>query len=156
MAYLKVTNGSADTYPYTVGKLRRDNPNTSFPKIVSNDMLKDWGVFPVAVAKQPDYVERTHTCAKAAKPTLVNNVWTIDWVVTSKTAEQITDYDTSKTGENRYNRNELLKDTDWWATSDRTMSDAQKKYRQDLRDITLHSNWPNIKDTDWPTKPAAS
>ena len=33
-------------------------------------------------------------------------------------------------------RNGLLADTDWMANSDVTMSDAWKKYRQDLRDIT--------------------
>ena len=36
----------------------------------------------------------------------------------------------------RLQRNFLLKETDWWASSDLTMTDAQKKYRQDLRDIT--------------------
>ena len=36
----------------------------------------------------------------------------------------------------RSERNRLLFDTDWWASSDLTMTDAQKKYRQDLRDIT--------------------
>ena len=37
--------------------------------------------------------------------------------------------------------------------SDNTMTQAQKDYRQALRDITKHSNWPNLKPTDWPTKP---
>lgn len=54
----------------------------------------------------------------------------------------------------RSNRNELLVSTDWWGVSDRTMSDAEKKYRQDLRDLPTHSNWPNLEDSDWPTKPS--
>jgi hypothetical protein len=33
------------------------------------------------------------------------------------------------------------------------MSDAQAIYRQALRDITSHSNWPHLSDEDWPTKP---
>jgi hypothetical protein len=26
-------------------------------------------------------------------------------------------------------------------------------YRQALRDITTHADWPNLADSDWPTKP---
>jgi len=26
-------------------------------------------------------------------------------------------------------------------------------YRQALRDITDHSNWPNLQEADWPVKP---
>tara|TARA_R110000796_G_scaffold70370_1_gene160123 strand:- start:36 stop:296 length:261 start_codon:yes stop_codon:yes gene_type:complete len=35
----------------------------------------------------------------------------------------------------REERDQLLKDTDWQASSDRTMSAAQKTYRQALRDL---------------------
>ena len=54
---------------------------------------------------------------------------------------------------NRLFRNEYLQQTDWWAVSDRTMTDAQKNYRQSLRDITTHSNWPNLSGEDWPAMP---
>jgi len=50
-------------------------------------------------------------------------------------------------------RNLRLADTDWWAGSDHTMTAAQTAYRQALRDITDHANWPNLSDSDWPTKP---
>ena len=36
----------------------------------------------------------------------------------------------------RNKRNNLLAETDWYANSDITMSDAIKTYRQELRDIT--------------------
>ena len=39
MKYVKVTNGEANQYPYTIGKLRRDNPNVSFPKVISEELL---------------------------------------------------------------------------------------------------------------------
>tara|TARA_R100000995_G_scaffold55192_1_gene27139 strand:- start:57 stop:332 length:276 start_codon:yes stop_codon:yes gene_type:complete len=51
----------------------------------------------------------------------------------------------------RVQRNKLLKETDTWALSDRTMTDAQKKYRQDLRDLPAQSGFP---DVDFPTKPS--
>ena len=47
-------------------------------------------------------------------------------------------------------RNNLLSDTDWWAVSDRTMTSEETAYRQALRDLPDHADWPNI---DWPTKP---
>jgi hypothetical protein len=54
---------------------------------------------------------------------------------------------------NKETRNSLLSETDWWAVSDRTMTAEQTAYRQALRDITAHANWPNLADSDWPTKP---
>ena len=51
----------------------------------------------------------------------------------------------------REERNKKLKDTDWWASSDLTMTDEQISYRQALRDITSHySSLDNVK---WPNKP---
>ena len=51
----------------------------------------------------------------------------------------------------RTERNNKLKETDWRASSDLTMSDDWKTYRQALRDITTQSDPDNIT---WPTKPS--
>jgi len=53
--------------------------------------------------------------------------------------------------EEREKRNALLAETDWWATSDRTMTAEQTAYRQALRDITDQAGFPT--DITWPTKP---
>ena len=53
----------------------------------------------------------------------------------------------------RSNRNAKLAETDWTAMSDVTMSSAMTTYRQALRDLPTHDNWPNLEDADWPTKP---
>jgi hypothetical protein len=54
----------------------------------------------------------------------------------------------------RLHREFLLVDTDFLAgLSDRPLSDEMRDYRQALRDITTHANWPNLNDEDWPTKP---
>ena len=51
-------------------------------------------------------------------------------------------------------RNKLLFDTDWWASSDLTITDEQKKYRQDLRDITNGlTTVKKINAVVFPTKP---
>jgi hypothetical protein len=51
----------------------------------------------------------------------------------------------------REERNRLLAKTDWWASSDLTMTDAQTAYRQALRDIT--DTYSSLDDVVWPTKP---
>ena len=51
----------------------------------------------------------------------------------------------------RVERDRLLAETDWWASSDLTITTAQKKYRQDLRDITKSAK--SLDDVTWPTKP---
>ena len=54
---------------------------------------------------------------------------------------------------NRATRDAKLAETDFYALSDVTMSSEMTTYRQALRDITTHDNWPNLGDDDWPTKP---
>ena len=54
---------------------------------------------------------------------------------------------------NRTKRDGLLADTDYFALTDVTMDAAMTTYRQALRDITDHADWPNLADDDWPTKP---
>ena len=53
----------------------------------------------------------------------------------------------------RNERNLLLKETDYLALSDVTMSDAWKKYRQELRDITKTYKSMQDKGFAFPTKP---
>ncbi len=48
----------------------------------------------------------------------------------------------------RAERNAKLAETDWTASSDVTMSDAMKTYRQALRDVPEQSGFPT--DITWP------
>lgn len=51
----------------------------------------------------------------------------------------------------REERNKLLKESDWMASNDRVISDAERQYREDLRNITEQSGFPD--NVIWPTKP---
>ena len=51
----------------------------------------------------------------------------------------------------RAERDRLIAETDWWASSDLTISDERKAYRQELRDITKSAT--SLDDVKWPTKP---
>jgi hypothetical protein len=68
-------------------------------------------------------------------------------------AEWAAGADDRTAAEHRSTRNNLLAETDWMANQDVTMTDAMSNYRQALRDLPTHSNWPNLADSDWPTKP---
>ena len=73
-------------------------------------------------------------------------------------SEQTTTYkasvDATIAEENRSKRTALLAETDYFGLSDVTMADNMKTYRQALRDLPKHSNWPHLADSDWPTKPS--
>ncbi len=51
----------------------------------------------------------------------------------------------------RVERNRLIGETDWWASSDLTMTQEQIDYRQALRDIT--NTYSSLDDVIWPVKP---
>ena len=66
----------------------------------------------------------------------------------------------------RANRDALLAETDWMvikaAETGVALANDWKTYRQALRDLPTHSNWPNLNspgpdgsgDNDWPVKPS--
>ena len=51
----------------------------------------------------------------------------------------------------REERDLRLSETDTWALSDRSITAAQTKYRQDLRDLPANTSDP--ANPTWPTKP---
>ena len=55
----------------------------------------------------------------------------------------------------REHRNMLLQECDWRASSDLTMSNAWKTYRQQLRDITDSYQSMDAGGFAWPTKPSS-
>lgn len=62
------------------------------------------------------------------------------------------EYEAAKPWEDlRAERDRRLSETDWWASSDLTMSDQQTAYRQALRDLPANTSDP--ANPSWPTKP---
>ena len=51
----------------------------------------------------------------------------------------------------RTKRDQLLHDTDWWASSDLSISESQTTYRQSLRD--LPATTPDPANPTWPVAP---
>ena len=141
MPHLKITNGQPETY--SIGQLRRDNPNTSFPKSPSDALLADWGVYPYTVQDQPTVNFMTQTLTPTAL-TEIDGAWTQGWDVSNLSVEDA--------GRNiRNQRDNLLQQTDWMALSDNTMTPEWASYRQALRDITAQEGFPF--SVVWPAKP---
>lgn len=51
----------------------------------------------------------------------------------------------------RSERNKRLRETDWWALSDITMTDEERNYREALRNLPANTSDP--RNPVWPTKP---
>jgi hypothetical protein len=75
--------------------------------------------------------------------------WGVTWAQVETKQSELTAAEPLKAL--RAERDKLIAATDWWASSDLTMTKAQKDYRQALRDITKDYN--SLDDVKWPTKP---
>ena len=140
--YIKITNGIPEIY--SIGNLRRDKPNTSFPKNPSNELLAELGVFPVVSTPKPKVDYNTQTC-KEVDPVEIDGVWTQQWLVQNKTQEEIETIV-------RNRRNELLSNSDWTQINDATVNkDEWGGYRQALRDLPQQVGFPF--DVVWPEPP---
>ena len=151
--FVKVTNGEIDTYPYSVGKLRRDNPRVSFPRKISDEILASYGVYDVQFASRPEHDGETHFIEHSSVPVLQDGAWVYAATVRELSEEQIEERSVSRAGEARVKRDGLIAETDYFALTDMTMDASMTTYRQALRDITAHADFPNLDDADWPTKP---
>ncbi len=75
--------------------------------------------------------------------------WGTDWATVNAKAAELRAAEPLKLL--RAERDRLIATTDWWASSDLTMSAERTAYRQALRDITDTAT--SLDDVVWPTKP---
>ncbi len=76
------------TYPYSISRLRRDNPQVSFPRGMPDERLADWGVYPVSKEEPPDYDPETQT-VEEGEPIQIDGEWSQVWIVRELTAEEL-------------------------------------------------------------------
>jgi len=152
MAYVK-TQGGQTTYPYSIGQLRNDNPNVSFPKSVPDATLAAYGVYSVTVLDAPACDVSKQRVEQDAQPTESNGKWELRWSVVKLTAEELAAKVAAVKADVRMKRDRLLSASDWMALSDVTMSPAWAAYRQELRDITKQVDFPD--NIVWPKEPVA-
>ena len=69
MLLVKTTaNGEVEQFPYTLGDLRRDNPNTSYPKKIGDAILADNLIFHVMHETLPEYDSLVQSLVRDAAP----------------------------------------------------------------------------------------
>lgn len=75
-----------------------------------------------------------------------------------KTPEDIEQEKIILSREKKSLRINLLSRSDWTQSADSPLSDEQKNawriYRQELRDLPEHADWPYLDDADFPKSPA--
>lgn len=149
--YVKVNNQTVEKFPYTIGDLRKDNPNVSFPRLVSDDILAQYGVFLVQQTNKPNFDEKTQKVEETS-PTYTNGTWIQTWVVTNKSSDEIAEHQIYKSKQLRAMRNDLLSRSDWTQVADAPVDQqAWATYRQALRDLP---DAPGFPDIDLPRPPA--
>ena len=150
------------------GQWRAAFPNMSLPKVWTSNVCDAMNIDPV-LASPAATTTAYQTSVRDGVEQNSNGDWveryvardmfadtTEDGVTTTK-AEHEAAYqatlDANTATANRATRDAKLAETDFYALSDVTMSSEMTTYRQALRDLPDHSNWPNLEDADWPTKP---
>ena len=130
------------------GTIRQLFPNTSFSTGgVNTDFLTANNV--VELVETLSYTEPTQKLSTVDAYVDSGKAYTVK--VESTTTEEQTNLTNAKWIEVRNTRDDLLKGTDWRASSDLTLADAWKTYRQALRDVPTQSDPFNIT---WPTVPS--
>ena len=147
------------------GDWRMEFKNMSLPKIWNSNVCDALNIDPVleGVAPTPTAYQ---TVVQDGVEQNSNGDWVKKYVARDMfadieggdtKAEQEAAYqatlDANTAAQHRATRDAKLAETDFYALSDVTMSDAMTTYRQALRDLPTHDNWPNLEDADWPTKP---
>jgi hypothetical protein len=148
--YVKTLNNEIQDFPYSLKNLKEDNPNTSFPAKLSDEILAEWGVYRIVYADRPA-VEHNETIVANAEPALIDGAWVLGWSVALMTDDEIL----TIAQDVRFKRDELLAECDWTQMPDSPLGSTTKSswatYRTGLRDITEQAGFPT--NITWPTAP---
>jgi hypothetical protein len=146
--YLRIINNTIN-YPYSLQKLREDNPRTSFPSEMTESLMNEFNIYEVRQTPMPnDYTKNV----VEGTPILVDGVYYQNWEQTNASDSEINGRIDLKWEEIRQIRNELLQECDWTQLGDipTETKTIWQSYRQELRDVTTQSNPFSIV---WPVKP---
>ena len=147
--YAKLNNGQLQKYPYTMGMLRKDNHNVSFPKVMTDEIFAQFGVVRVTSTPRPEY---DHTKEFNVVAEQVNGAWVEKWVATDVSAEEIAQRTENQANNVRAERNQKLSQSDWTQVADSPVDLVSwAAYRQALRDVPAHKGFP--WNVTWPEAP---
>ena len=149
--YIYAPNGTAETYPFSIGQLRKDNPQVSFPKNPTDALLASYNVFPVTRTERPEYDSVSQNLTEAT-PALIAGVWTQMWTISDATPEEIEQRTADLASSVRAQRDDMLAASDWSQLTDAPVDQATwAAYRQALRDVPEQPGFPLT--VNWPSEP---
>ena len=132
---------------------RREFPNVSIPKPLTEENVNFLGYDWVFDGAQPTLTPPYDSSIRDGVEQ-ISSKWYTKFSKSTATGDAKTAIDNNAAAGKRSERDQLLKETDFYALSDVTMSEEMKTYRQSLRDIptTSGADWPH--NVTWPTKPS--
>jgi hypothetical protein len=143
--YIKIIEG--EPTPYSISRLKADNPNISFPRSITEDMLREYDVYPVTVQTNPEINTDTHY-SKQSEFYQVDDKWFVQYY-----PEQLPLNQAEKNI--REKRNKILTESDWIIVSSYeqqvSVPEIWIEYRQNLRDLPQQDGFPY--DVTWPESP---
>ena len=156
--YAEVKNGAVVTFPYNYDILVLNNPYTKFSQTDLLSMylgteanLNGHELVQVTQSDAPTFNKQTQKVVQDLTPFLVNNVWTLGWLIQTLTQAEQDSQNTIQAKSVRAIRDAKLSETDWRFRSDMTPSQEWKDYCQALRDVPLQSGFPWT--ITWPDAP---
>ena len=157
----------------TQGEVRKMHSNTSLPRVWDANVCSALGIDPVLEAPKPEVTGYTQAVRNGATQDAKGNwvqAWSVvdmfqdytdDEGVTHTKADQEAAYQAdldAKAAESvRTQRDAKLAESDWMviksAETGIALAAEWATYRQALRDITTHVNFPNLEEANWPVAP---
>ena len=156
----------------TQGEVRRMHSNTSLPRVWDANVCSALGIDPVLEAPKPEVTGYTQAIRNGATQD-ANGNWVQAWSVVDMFADTTEDGVTTTKAEHeaayqadldakaaesvRTQRDAKLAESDWMviksAETGIALAAEWATYRQALRDITTHANFPNLEEANWPVAP---
>lgn len=137
----------------TQGEIRQANPNTSFPKTWSPELVNNLGLDPVLETPAPT-TTRYQTAVKDGVEQ-VNGNWQWKWKVVEMSDEAKAALDAQQANAVRATRDQKIAETDWIVIKNLELNQnvpgVWEVYRQSLRDVPAQAGFP--WDITWPVKP---
>jgi hypothetical protein len=165
--YIKLSTGEIKTQ----GEWRQANKHMSLPRVWTADTLTDLELTAILAAPKPSCTDLQNVVGNGVTTDANGNTveaWSVvdkfakttakDGTVTTKAQHEkahTASLVAAKEASVRTDRDSRIALTDWTALSDVTMAADMATYRQALRDITAHADFPDLETGDWPTKPEA-
>ena len=158
--YAKINGGTVVKFPYTFGDLRKDHPNVSFPKNITQGIMQKYGMVGVLEGPKPtlgayqtaqrnalptrpvigQYTEEDAPTPEMVGEDIIANYWMIEYTAVDMFA------DTTETDEdgNEVTTTKAEHEAAYQATLDAKTAETNRKTRNDL---LTDSDWTQMNDS---------